>query len=55
MGSQSFVGSGVFVYTGYYGEDDLVGKVNQNQVLQGLEDIIASGLYDWWDMMTVMV
>ncbi|MFY9363257.1 MAG: RagB/SusD family nutrient uptake outer membrane protein [Dysgonamonadaceae bacterium] len=33
-------------YTGYYGEDDLVGKVNQNQVLQGLEDIIASGLYD---------
>ncbi|MCD8166563.1 MAG: RagB/SusD family nutrient uptake outer membrane protein [Bacteroides sp.] len=30
-------------YTGYYGQADLVGVVNQSQVLQGLEDVINSG------------
>lgn len=32
-------------YTGYYGAPDLSGVVAQNEVLQGLEDIIISGNY----------
>lgn len=33
-------------YTGYYNKSDLVGVVNQTEVLQGLEDIISNGGYD---------
>ena len=33
-------------YTGYYGQTDLVGLVSKTEVLQGLEDVIASGNYD---------
>ncbi|GAA0890467.1 RagB/SusD family nutrient uptake outer membrane protein [Fulvivirga kasyanovii] len=32
-------------YTGYYGNNDLVGVVSKAQALQGLEDVIAKGSY----------
>lgn len=36
-------------YTGYYGKDDLVGKVAKNEVLAGLEEVIAKGEYELID------
>ncbi|GJM64176.1 RagB/SusD family nutrient uptake outer membrane protein [Persicobacter diffluens] len=44
--AKSFLARVYLYYTGYYGEDILNGKVSQQEVLNGLEEVISSGNYN---------